>query len=66
MSVILKGVNMPASCSACPLADEYTNSLCKKIFFCKAADIKAEGTAAFEKRADGCPLEETIQQHNGV
>ena len=61
MGIIIKGVEMPASCSACPLADEYINNLCKKVFYCKAGNIKAEGEAAFEKRADGCPLENTAK-----
>ena len=59
--IIIKGVEMPASCSACPLADYYINNLCKKVFYCRAGNIKAEGEAAFEKRADGCPLENTAK-----
>ena len=65
MSIILKDINMPASCSVCPIVDEYTNNLCHKVFYCRAANIKVEGIGAFESRAEDCPLVEAPEGHKG-
>ena len=54
MSFIIKGLDMPKSCSECLLSDRYIDITNQRVYYCMVSD--KECANGYEKRPPICPL----------
>lgn len=59
MSVIIKGLEMPAKCAHCPMCYDFERG----VFYCSAIDDAPTIENIFAGRPDYCPLEEIEDEY---